>query len=109
MSGFADKEQGRKKRSAVRTAVEGITEEQIKGQENIETLEGGKYMPTPPPAEPPKKKRKAGRPKLQNRELRKRYSFTILPSLYEKAQEKASAEGKSLSELITDFLSDYTK
>lgn len=105
MSGFVDKEQGRKKRSAVRTAVECTTEEQIKGQEGIETLDNGKYVPTP--AEPPKKK--AGRPKLQNRELRKRYSFTILPSLYEKAQEKAGSEGKTLSELITDFLTDYTK
>lgn len=106
MSGFADKEQSRKRKSAVRTAVEGTAEEQIKGQENIENLEGGKYMPTP--AEPPKEKKKAGRPKLQNRELRKRYSFTILPSLYEKAQEKAGNEGKTLSELITDFLTDYT-
>lgn len=109
MSGFADKEQSRKRKSAVRTAIEGTAEEQIKGQENIETLEGGKYMP---PAEEPKpstEKKKAGRPKLQNRELRKRYSFTILPSLYEKAQEKAGNEGKTLSELITDFLTDYTK
>lgn len=106
MSGFADKEKTRTRKSAVRTAVEGTTEEQIKGQESIETLDNGKYMPTP--AEPPKEKKKAGRPKLQNRELRKRYSFTILPSLYEKAQEKAGSEGKTLSELITDFLADYT-
>ena len=57
------------------------------------------------PPEPPKKK--AGRPQLENRELKKRYSFTILPSLYEKAQEKASHEGKTLSELITNFSTYY--
>ncbi len=56
-------------------------------------------------AEPTRKK--AGRPKLENRELKKRYSFTILPSLYDKAQAKASKEGKTLSELITNFLAYY--
>lgn len=90
-------------------------QEQLKGQESIETLEGGKYMPTPktpaekpqaePQAEKPKKK---GRPKV-NRELKKRYSFTILPSLYEQSSEIASNEGKSLSELITDFLTEYVE
>lgn len=79
--------------------------EQIKVQANIETLEG-KYMPIPtekPQTEKPKKK---GRPKV-NRELKKRYSFTILPSLYEQSSKIASNEGKSLSELITDFLTEY--
>lgn len=90
------------------------TDETIKGQETIETLEGGKYMPDQPNAEKKEKQtttesKKRGRPKLQNRELRKRYSFTILPSLYEKAQEKASKEGKTLSELVTDFFIDYTE
>jgi len=87
--------------------------EQIEGQETIETLEDGKYMPPQWKEETEKKSskegKKRGRPKLQNRELRKRYSFTILPSLYEKAQEKASKEGKTLSELVTDFFIDYTE
>lgn len=74
------------------------TEKQIDGQENIATLENGKYMP-------PKKK---GRP-IINRELKKRYSFTILPSLYEQTSKIASNEGKSLSELITDFMTEYIK
>ena len=98
-------------------------QEQLKGQESIETLEGGKYMPTPAekaqakaqakekvqtqetPQEKPQAKKK-GRPKV-NRELKKRYSFTMIPSLYEQSSEIASNEGKSLSELITDFLTEY--
>lgn len=104
MSGFADKEQRRKKISFVSNVVNQNKEEQIKGQESIETLEGGKYMPD----QPPKEKKKVGRPKLKNKELKKRYSFTILPSLYEKAQEKAWNEGRTLSELIAMFLEKYT-
>lgn len=89
------------------------------GEEQTEPIEGqlqvenGKLEEVKPKKEPKAKtqaepKRK-GRPKLQNRELRKRYSFTILPSLYEKAQDKAGVEGKTLSELITDFLTEYTE
>lgn len=80
--------------------------EQIEGQESIETLEGGKYMPESlkQKAEP---KKKAGRPKLKNREKKARYTFTITPSLYEKAQTVAYENGKSLSELIADFLTEY--
>ena len=53
--------------------------------------------------------KKRGRKKLENREKKKRYSFTILPSVYEKAQEKAEAEGKTLSELVSNFLVKYGK
>ncbi|MEG0153510.1 MAG: hypothetical protein RR744_10135 [Cellulosilyticaceae bacterium] len=106
--GFAEKEQSRTKRKSPVSTIAGIeTDEQIKGQESIETLEDGKYMPTPT-EEPKKEKKKAGRPKV-NRELKKRYSFTILPSLYEQSSEIASNEGKSLSELITDFLTEYVE
>ena len=52
--------------------------------------------------------RKRGRPKL-NRETKKRISFTILPSLYEKASEIAYNEGKSVSELIADLLTKYVE
>lgn len=89
------------------------TDETIKGQETIETLEGGKYMPDQPKAEKKEKQtttepKKRGRPKL-NRETKKRISFTILPSLYEQASEIAYKEGKSVSELIADFLTEYVK
>ena len=104
MGSFAEKEQARKKKSVVST-IAGVDNEQIKGQISIETFEDGKYMPEPPI----KEKKKAGRPKLENRELRKRYSFTILPSVYDKAQEKANAEGKALSEIVAKYLAEYIK
>jgi predicted HicB family RNase H-like nuclease len=52
--------------------------------------------------------KKRGRPKV-NRETKKRISFTILPSLYEQASEIAYNEGKSVSELISEFLKKYIK
>lgn len=87
--------------------------EQIEGQETIETLEGGKYMPEPIKAVKEEKKtvtepKKRGRPKV-NRETKKRISFTILPSLYDKASEIAYNEGKSVSELVSDFLTEYVQ
>lgn len=99
------------------------TDEPIKGQETIETLEGGKYMPEPPKTEEkatqtatkPKEKKtstepkKVGRPPLKNREKKGRYSFTIMPSLYEQAQSVAYENGKTLSELITEFLTEYVR
>ena len=51
--------------------------------------------------------KKRGRKKLENREKKSRYSFTILPSIYEQSQKKAEQEGKSLSELVSTFLIDY--
>lgn len=56
-----------------------------------------------PPAPP-----KPGR-KILNREKRSRYSFTILPSIYKHAQDKALKKGESLSEVISNFLKDYAK
>ena len=53
--------------------------------------------------------KKRGRKKLENREKKKRYSLTILPSIYEKAQEKAEKEGKTISELVSKFLLKYSK
>lgn len=88
-------------------------DEQIEGQETIETLEGGKYMPNQLKEDikdtKAKQKKKAGRPPLKNREKKERYSFTIMPSLYEQAKNVAYSNGKSLSELITDFLTEYVK
>lgn len=53
--------------------------------------------------------KRRGRKKLENREKKKRYSLTILPSIYEKAQEKAEKEGKTISELVSNFLLKYSK
>ena len=53
--------------------------------------------------------RKRGRKKLENREKKKGYSLTLLPSTYEKAQEKAALEGRSVSEVISKLLENYVK
>lgn len=53
--------------------------------------------------------KKRGRKKLENREKKKGYSLTLLPSTYEKAQEKAASEGRSVSEIINELLERYVK
>lgn len=62
------------------------------------------------PAKETKKKAKkpVGRPKL-NRETTERRTFTILPSLYNKAMDKARGEGKTLSEVVSALLSEYVE
>lgn len=60
-------------------------------------------------AEPKAEPKKRGRKKLENREKKARYSFTVLPSVYEQAQKKAEQEGKTLSELVSEFLLKYGK
>ena len=52
--------------------------------------------------------KRKGRPKLQ-RETKKRYTITILPSIYEKASEIAYKNETNMSELISDFLTSYVK
>lgn len=59
--------------------------------------------------EPTKEKKKAGRPKKPTDAMKKRVSFTITPNVYEKALAKATDKGESLSELVSNFLDDYTK
>ena len=66
-----------------------------------------RVKPSPSAALAPKNKT-AGRPKI-NRETKKRYTFTILPSLYERAARKAEEDGLSLSEKISSLLEGYTK
>lgn len=53
-----------------------------------------------------KKKSNAGRPKSQ-KETKARYTFTILPSLYSQAAERAQESGMSMSELVAQLLSSY--
>ena len=54
------------------------------------------------------KTRPKGRPKI-NREMKKRYTFTILPSVYDEAAGKADDEGYSLSEVVSFLLSEYAR
>lgn len=52
--------------------------------------------------------RPKGRPRI-NRETKKRYTFTILPSVYDGAAAKANSEGYSLSEVVSFLLSEYVR
>ena len=47
-----------------------------------------------------------GRPK-EDRELRKRGSLSVLPSLYEDIQKIAYVERRSVSELLSDLMVQY--
>ena len=47
-----------------------------------------------------------GRPK-EARELRKRVSLSVLPSLYEDIQKIAYVERRSVSELLSDLMMQY--
>lgn len=47
-----------------------------------------------------------GRPK-ENRELRKRVSLSVLPSLYEDIQKIAYVERRSVSELMSELMIQY--
>lgn len=93
------------------------TAEQIAGQETIETLEGGKYMPEPPKAEEKGKQtakepkaqktdRKRGRPE-EDRETKKRVSLAVLPSLYENVGKIAYVDRTSISEIASQLFEQY--
>lgn len=47
-----------------------------------------------------------GRPK-ENRELKKRISLSVLPSLYEDIQKIAYVQRKSVSELVAEVMEEY--
>lgn len=51
--------------------------------------------------------KKRGRPKATS-EKRKTTTISVLPSLYNKALDKAYKEGKSFAQVIEDFLIQYT-
>ncbi|MDF2944565.1 MAG: hypothetical protein K0S01_3423 [Herbinix sp.] len=59
-------------------------------------------------SETTKSTRKKGRPTV-NRETKKRYTITLMPSLYAKASDKAAEQGRSLSEVIGRYLEAYIK
>ena len=49
-----------------------------------------------------------GRPK-ENRELKKRISLSVLPSLYEDIQKIAYVQRKSTSEVVQEMMEEYRK
>ena len=51
---------------------------------------------------------RAGRPK-ENRELKKRISLSVLPSLYEDIQKIAYMQRKSTSEAVQEMMEEYRK
>lgn len=75
------------------------TDETIKGQETIETLEGGKYMPDPPKVKIP--------PKEETRS--KRVNLLLQPSVHEQAQSKCERMGISLNECINQLLKSWVE
>ena len=48
-----------------------------------------------------------GRPKEEGRELKKRISLSVLPSVYEDIQKIAYVQRRSVSELIGELLEGY--
>ena len=48
-----------------------------------------------------------GRPKEEGRELKKRITLSVLPSLYEDIQKIAYVQRRSVSELIGELLEGY--
>lgn len=88
-------------------SIIGISEEeQIKGQESIETLENGKYMPTPAKKQQEKGTVGRGRPK-EERETKQRISLAVLPSLYEDIKKISYVERKSVSEIVSECIEQY--
>ena len=49
-----------------------------------------------------------GRPK-ENRELKKRISLSVFPSLYEDIQKIAYVQRKSISEVVQEMMEEYRK
>lgn len=103
------------------------TEEQIKGQESIVTLENGKYMPPSEPKEEvthgegedkkiKKEKQKKlskngkelGRPK-EDRETKQRISLAVFPSVYDDIGKIAYVDRDTISNLIGKCLEEYIK
>lgn len=59
--------------------------------------------PRAPASTEPKRR---GRPAVQ-RETKKRFTLTLLPSVYDEASHKAYEQGKTLSEVVNELLTKY--
>ena len=64
----------------------------------------GKFVEQPPMAATSSGRR--GRPK-EDRELKKRISLSVLPSLYDDIQKIAYVQRRSVSELLSAMMEDY--
>ncbi|SFS07854.1 hypothetical protein [Anaeromicropila populeti] len=100
--GFAEKEQLRTRKRSVVSTLAGVgVEEQIEGQESIETLEGGKYVPA--------KKDSIVVVPAKEESRSKRVNLLLKPSLYKKAKEKCDEMGISVNECINQLLEVWTQ
>ncbi len=52
---------------------------------------------------------KKGRPKVEDRELKKRVSLSVLPSLYQDIQKIAYVQRRSVSDIVGEQLERYRK
>ena len=66
----------------------------------------GSIIEQQPEEETKQRSASRGRPK-EGRELRKRGSLSVLPSLYEDIQKIAYVERRSVSELLSDLMLQY--
>ena len=66
----------------------------------------GKMVDAPASTEPTSASTGRGRPKV-DRELKKRISLSVLPSLYEDIQRIAYVERRSASELVATIMEQY--
>ena len=66
----------------------------------------GSIIEQQPSGETMQRSTSRGRPK-EDRELRKRVSLSVLPSLYEDIQKIAYVERRSVSELLSDLMVQY--
>ena len=77
-----------------------------KPKEKLQEVKIKSQKPEKKSQEVKKEVKKPGRPKV-NRETKKRYTFTLLPSIYYQAVDIAYANGKSISELVEELLQQY--
>ena len=80
MSGFANREKNRERKSVVASMISDMPQDEVSGR---------------------------GRPK-EEREIKKRISLAILPSLYEDLRKIAYVERRSISEVVSVCVSKYT-
>jgi len=79
MSGFTDREKNRERKSVVASFISDIPQEHTTGR---------------------------GRPK-EEREIKKRISLVVLPSLYEDMRRIAFVERRSISEVVSKCIEKY--
>ncbi len=105
--GIADREKNRESK-ARQEAVKQMMSTSAEVEQEVLSEAGPEFTEAPKETESKPEPKRKGRPTVK-RETKKRYTLTFLPSVYDKASAKASEEGKSLSEVLGDFLAKYIK